>query len=434
MDFKSLCVLIAFIALGAGIFQGWSEYQFEKKARDEQADLGGDLDGDKTALVSRTRKTGGRKTRPPEKTTDGSRAPRSTVDNPKPVVDDPELDPSLSLDVSEDDEVKLAALEKLLVRHDFKQASEDARALAEETQGMARARAQQVEGKARVFEALLPPSTEKIPEFQEVVDANRTVFIVRRLEDRFDHYRMVLLSGVITDMKKEDVIEIRQADSKGIRKTLAVKLLKQVKKYDEPINLYLRGVRKFYRVGLRKEGLGLMDRLLAMRDGDLVLAVLGEEQSEVLFPYWNLARGSAISTLRRKFERAKLAMVSRVGVPGGTPPASAVGDGGVSSGTSDRGNGGTSGIDLGPAEAVPTGPLDETAFAEVLAQVRRADEIYLKAMPSKDGKNIKRAFILFSASQEALYRMPDDDRVRSLRRKVTQRIFDAYKALPFDAQ
>ncbi len=431
MDFKSLCVLIAFVALGAGIFKGWSEYQLERQTRDLSAGIDRDVD---TVTAS-----GSRKTRAPEGSRPASplgdeRRPRSSVADPQPLAVKPRPDPAMSLVVSADDEARLAALDALLVKHDFARATEDARVLVDETRGMARARAQQVEGKARIFAALVPPESEKILEFQEVVNANRAVFVVRHLEDRFDHYRMVLVSGVVTDMKKEDVIEVRPADSKSIRKKLAKKLRQRIEKYDEPINLYLRGVRKLYRLGLRKEGLRVLNRLLEMRDGDLVLAVLAADESETLLPYWNLARGSTVTALKKRAERAAIEAASRVAVPGGVPVASAIRDGDGSGDHLDRLDRASDVVDLSPSEDAPTGPLDEAEFEKVLTRVRQADEVFLAASRANDGKSIKKAFNLFSAEQEVLYRMPDDDRVRSLRRKVTQRIFDAYKSLPFDAE
>ena len=80
------------------------------------------------------------------------------------------------------------------------------------------------------------------------------------------------------------------------------RLDKRVKGLKDPLDFYLRGVRKYYRLGLVDEGYGLLRDLVGRKDADLALSVLGEEEATDLLPYWNISQGSGIAAIERKAE------------------------------------------------------------------------------------------------------------------------------------
>ena len=366
----------------------------------------------------------------PEWKGDGEDGSRDVVEEGR----DPELV------VSPETEQLLVNIGKAIDLHRFADAAKAARKLAGREQGLAKARARQLLAKATLFQRLLPEGTQKPPALREIRQANGATLVARKIEETFDSYKISLISGGFTILRKEDVLEVRDAaDSAEYRKKIAEKLEKTVVRYDEPIDLFLRGVKRYYRLGLRSEGLALMEKLLEMDDGVLVLSILGANESEELVPEWRLARGRAVEVIeQRAAERARVRTQSR------DADASLTGEGDYVA--SAGGNGGTGGSrgravtdddlrreNAGVRPTAPAGSVDQAEFRAVLKKVGDANRIFQRAIQdgSRSG-DFKRAAKMLKEVQTQLQNMPQTDQVRELGFAVARKRHDIYKASPFE--
>jgi hypothetical protein len=292
VDFKSTCIFIAFISIACGIVMGWRQFQNGKSGREAPAGITG----------RKPRENAGRE--PVTLPVEPARWEPEQVEpvTPQPITPPVKTPDPIDLSVSAAEEAELEKISSLIEEHKLPDASRAARQLVENKQGLVREKARQLEARIRILQKLEPREVGKAPALKMVVHANKSEHICTAVEESLDSYRLNLISGGITSIRKQDILEVRPIPSREGKKLLLTRLDKRVKGLKDPLDFYLRGVRKYYRLGLVDEGYGLLLDLVGRKDADLALSVLGEEEATDLLPYWNISQGSGIAAIERKAE------------------------------------------------------------------------------------------------------------------------------------
>lgn len=411
MDFKSTCILISFLALAGGIVKGWSDA--EKNKNQPGYEVGGNT---------------------PAKTpgpAPGDDFPDPGVEEPRPGVSRPispsELKP-IDLTVSSLDESKLEEITDLIGSHKLPQAARSAREMVQDSSGMTREKARQLEARIKLLQAMEPSEAGKAPALKEVVQANGNSHICTSVEESFGSYKLKLISGGVTTLRKQDVRKVQDIAPSAGRRILLTRLGKRISNLEDPLDFYLRGVRKYYRLGLVDEGYGLLTELLEREDADLALSVLGESEAEDLLPYWYLASGSGIAAIERKAELRTEEIAA-------TPPTHLV------AGSESPGQPGpvvASKPPPPPRRPPPRRPVrqptaaDNSAMQKVRQLVSKANTYYTNARrDEKKRGDFKKAYETLRSAQDLLGRMPATDEVRKTRARVATQMLDVSKSLGF---
>ena len=416
MDFKSTCILISFLALGAGIVKGWSDAEKNKRHPGP-------------AVTIDTSPGPGGITEPappeelPETTEPVEREEPGTAPRQPPAIT---LKP-IDLGISASAEARLGEISSSIETHRLPDAARAAREMVQNSGGMEREKARQLEARIMLLQKMEPRDTGKAPALKEVVQSNKNVLVCTSVEKRVDGYKLKLISGGVTTVAEDKVKEVRGIDPKEGRQILLSRIGKRVANLKDPLDFYLRGVRKYYRLGLADEGYVLLTQLLDRNDADLALSVLGEEEAENLQPYWNLANGSGIAALERKAgaraEEIAAAPSTHLAAtqPGGTPA--------VPTRPPAR---------KPPKRRPPTRPAaqvtpaDSASMAEVQQLISKASAYYTNARrDEKKRGDFKKAYETLRSAQDKLSRMPSTDEVRKTRARVATSMLDVSKSLGF---
>ena len=415
MDFKSTCILISFLALAGGIVKGWSDA--EKNKNQPGYEVGGNTPA----------KTPG--PAPGDDFPDPGVEPG--VEEPRPGVSRPispsELKP-IDLTVSSLDESKLEEITDLIGSHKLPQAARSAREMVQDSSGMTREKARQLEARIKLLQAMEPSEAGKAPALKEVVQANGNSHICTSVEESFGSYKLKLISGGVTTLRKQDVRKVQDIAPSAGRRILLTRLGKRISNLEDPLDFYLRGVRKYYRLGLVDEGYGLLTELLEREDADLALSVLGESEAEDLLPYWYLASGSGIAAIERKAELRTEEIAA-------TPPTHLVA-GSESPGQPEPVV--ASKPPPPPRRPPPRRPVrqptaaDNSAMQKVRQLVSKANTYYTNARrDEKKRGDFKKAYETLRSAQDLLGRMPATDEVRKTRARVATQMLDVSKSLGF---
>jgi len=424
VDFKTACIMISFLALGAGIVKGWSDA--EKKKHQPGSEPGG---------IAAT----GTLTQDPAGITDefsepGDAQPR-TEDPATPIQEpggDTEIQP-IDISVSSQDDSRLDKIANQIADYKLPQAAREAREMVQDSGGMARELARQLEARIKLLLAMEPREKGKAPALKEVHQANQNVHICTAVEEVFDGYKLKLISGGLATLRKQDVQEVRNIDPSTGRRILLTQLGKRINKLDDPLDFYLRGVRKYYRLGLRDEGYGLLNELLEKKDSDLVLSVLGEEEAENLLPYWNLSNGSGVAALKRRAELRSEEIAA-------SPPPHLVASKEPASTTSPREPVVASKPPprqrpKNPRPAKPAPRLtsaDNSSMQEIRQLIKKADTYYVNARrDEKKRGDFKKAYQTLRTIQARLNKLPSTEETRRTRAQVSTRMLDVSKSLGF---
>ena len=415
MDFKSTCILISFLALAGGIVKGWSD------AENNKGQPGDEVGGNTPA------KTPGPS--PGDDFPDPGDEPG--VEEPRPGVSRPispsELKP-IDLTVSSLDESKLEEITDLIGSHKLPQAARSAREMVQDSSGMTREKARQLEARIKLLQAMEPSEAGKAPALKEVVQANGNSHICTSVEESFGSYKLKLISGGVTTLREQDVRKVQDIAPSAGRRILLTRLGKRISNLEDPLDFYLRGVRKYYRLGLVDEGYGLLTELLEREDADLALSVLGESEAEDLLPYWYLASGSGIAAIERKAELRTEEIAA-------TPPTHLVA-GSESPGQPEPVV--ASKPPPPPRRPPPRRPVrqptaaDNSAMQKVRQLVSKANTYYTNARrDEKKRGDFKKAYETLRSAQDLLGRMPATDEVRKTRARVATQMLDVSKSLGF---
>jgi len=417
VDFKSTCILISFLALGAGIVKGWSDAEKNKRQPgpavtiDTSPGPGEITDPAHPEELPET-------TEPVEREEPGAAPRRPPAITLKPI----------DLGISASAEARLGEISSSIEKHRLPDAARAAREMVQDSDGMEREKARQLEARIILLQKMEPRDPGKAPALKEVVQSNKGVLVCTSVEKRSDGYKLRLISGGVTTVAEDRVKEIRDIAPKEGRRILLSRISKRVANLKDPLDFYLRGVRKYYRLGLADEGYVLLTQLLDRNDADLALSVLGEEEAENLQPYWNLANGSGIAALERKAE-------ARAEEIAATPPAHLVASGEPSSrpGGSPRPPARKPPPRRPPARpAAQITPADSAAMAEVRQLISKASVYYTNARrDEKKRGDFKKAYETLRSAQDKLSRMPSTDEVRKTRARVATSMLDVSKSLGF---
>ncbi len=411
MDFKSTCILISFLALGAGIVKGWSAAEKSKRQP-----------GPAVTIDTSPGPGGITEPAPPEElpgtTEPVEREEPGTAPRQPPAIT---LKP-IDLGISASAEARLGEISASIETHRLPDAARAAREMVQNSDGMEREKARQLEARIMLLQKMEPRDTGKAPALKEVVQSNKNVLVCTSVEKRAGGYKLKLISGGVTTVAEDKVKEVRSIDPKEGRQILLSRISKRAANLKDPLDFYLRGVRKYYRLGLADEGYVLLTQLLDRDDADLALSVLGEEEAENLQPYWNLANGSGIAALERKAE----ARAEEIAAAPPTQPGSAAG---VQTRPPTR---------KPPKRRPPTRPAaqvtpaDSASMAEVQQLISKANAYYANARrDEKKRGDFKKAYETLRSAQDKLRRMPSTDEVRKTRARVATSMLDVSKSLGF---
>ena len=417
MDFKSTCILISFLALGAGIVKGWSDAEKNKRQPGPAVTI--DTSPGPGEITEPAHPEELPETTEPVEREDPGAAPR----RPPAITLKP-----IDLGISASAEARLGEISSSIEKHRLPDAARAAREMVQDSDGMEREKARQLEARIILLQKMEPRDPGKAPALKEVVQSNKGVLVCTSVEKRVDGYKLKLISGGVTTVAEDRVKEIRSIAPKEGRRILLSRISKRVANLKDPLDFYLRGVRKYYRLGLADEGYVLLTQLLDRNDADLALSVLGEEEAESLLPYWNLANGSGIAALERKAE-------ARAEEIAATPPAHLVASGEPSSrpGGSPRPPARKPPPRRPPARpAAQITPADSAAMAEVSQLISKASVYYTNARrDEKKRGDFKKAYETLRSAQDKLSRMPSTDEVRKTRARVATSMLDVSKSLGF---
>ena len=450
MDLRSLCLLISGLALASGILLGWTDHRAEREALSQATETEDPRAADPSAVP-----------RPPERRRRGSGIDRDRLragrgSSATPVAADRHTDAadgvekgSAAEEISAADQGLLDEIEEQIARQSFVDAADEARALSETLSGAARRRARQLEAKATVFHDLIPEdavlaapqdgrpraseNTSSTPEPArtaptappafEIELANRNVFQASAAEEELDVWRVTLLNGKSVELPREDVIEVRPIEPGTASEPPAPQpvdpppvdvaddpgpavdddLLERLAAIDNPIDLYLRGVRKLYQTGRSAEGLQVLERILAMPDGEQVPLVFGGEGSDDLLANWRIARGEDAGALLSAADGSR-------------------------SGTGHRDEAGLA----DPTPRRPSGPVTREDLIRWTDAIRTAQGLYREARGRDDGDgDLTRAYEQLLAIQKELHALEQTDDVRALQRQLGIVLHDVIKSLPF---
>jgi len=417
VDFKSTCILISFLALGAGIVKGWSDAEKNKRQPGPAVTI--DTSPGPGEITEPAHPEELPETTEPVEREDPGAAPR----RPPAITLKP-----IDLGISASAEARLGEISSSIEKHRLPDAARAAREMVQDSDGMEREKARQLEARIILLQKMEPRDPGKAPALKEVVQSNKGVLVCTSVEKRVDGYKLKLISGGVTTVAEDRVKEIRDIAPKEGRRILLSRISKRVANLKDPLDFYLRGVRKYYRLGLADEGYVLLTQLLDRNDADLALSVLGEEEAESLLPYWNLANGSGIAALERKAE-------ARAEEIAATPPAHLVASGEPSSrpGGSPRPPARKPPPRRPPARpAAQITPADSAAMAEVSQLISKASVYYTNARrDEKKRGDFKKAYETLRSAQDKLSRMPSTDEVRKTRARVATSMLDVSKSLGF---
>ena len=417
MDFKSTCILISFLALGAGIVKGWSDAEKNKRQPGPAVTI--DTSPGPGEITEPAHPEELPETTEPVEREDPGAAPR----RPPAITLKP-----IDLGISASAEARLGEISSSIEKHRLPDAARAAREMVQDSDGMEREKARQLEARIILLQKMEPRDPGKAPALKEVVQSNKGVLVCTSVEKRVDGYKLKLISGGVTTVAEDRVKEVRDIAPKEGRRILLSRISKRVANLKDPLDFYLRGVRKYYRLGLADEGYVLLTQLLDRNDADLALSVLGEEEAENLQPYWNLANGSGIAALERKAE-------ARAEEIAATPPAHLVASGEPSSrpGGSPRPPARKPPPRRPPARpAAQITPADSAAMAEVSQLISKASVYYTNARrDEKKRGDFKKAYETLRSAQDKLSRMPSTDEVRKTRARVATSMLDVSKSLGF---
>jgi hypothetical protein len=424
---RNIGIIVSALSISAGILVGHSESTREARERGEEAGGSNPFSSPYGDLVAPTAKkktsgTGAARRRPGPRDAGPRNGEEPGAADPAAGgaassreasgVAAPSADPAQS-------EARLGEIERLLAGHELAAAREAAATLAASLPRSApalRARALRLEAKARVIEELLRNIPDKGAQgkggatsgagggMREVLLANGNKVVATSVEKEGDRYRIVLPNGATFSPPAEDVLEVRPYSEEKYRQGEWEKIEATVAKLENSIDLFVRGVQKAYQLGLEKEGLGLLDRLLALPDSDTIPLLFIPEASAALVEDWRVAAGRA-SDAEVLARTAPTTAASRAPGAGDLPPRAA------------------EGLDE---------EIDPNALLNASRLMGEAQALY-QAAAGKEGRedDLREARKRIDRAFEILESLPATDTVKDIRRKLSTLLSDVVRVSPF---
>ncbi len=197
---------------------------------------------------------------------------------------------------------RLEKAEQLLADHDLKGAQDAAQSiLADTARGPVSVhdRAILLAARAKVFERVasrMPKAEPSAPsqsvrKVSEVRLANGTRITALETKVEAERYVFKLQGGGSFAPRKEDVLEIQSTEKEVSSSPRWPEIERKLAKANDTIVLYIDGVERCYRLGLRKEGLGLLARVLSRPDSDKIPLLFIPDADETFLRDWQVAAG-----------------------------------------------------------------------------------------------------------------------------------------------
>jgi hypothetical protein len=257
--------------------------------------------------------------------------------------------------------------------------------------------------KAQVFDALVKPiAREELPDqVTEILLANGNRIMARKAVLQGDRYEVELIPSGITSLSREKVSTTQRFSKADYIDRAWAEVSKSIDKLSSPIDLYVKGVTRCFRWGLRERGYQLLERLLALPDSHQVPLVFADDGHGDIARRWEQAAG-------------RMAL---------DPPSGAV------SSTAAPASSGAA------ADAPPSPAADAAgSLQEARALMQKAAALYQRVVVGHQGdlKDLHAAREDLERAIGILIRLPrQDERVARSRSEAVQLLHAVIKALPF---
>lgn len=391
---KPICFLITVVVFAAGILVGWMDTHGRKPPEFL------------SSLVDEVRNRLDKPEDPPkpgEPESERKNSDQTSGEHPPESPQGEGTETGPTGDPSPEDEEKLEEIVALLEAQDFSRAAREASDLAQRSRGHVKRRALQLEAKALVFSKLLPARSEP-PGVSKVVLSNQDSVVALEVVEEEQRYRIKRASGTMFFPARKEVVRIESVDLKSFLEEQRKRMEPRIAELKHPIDVYIRGIRKLYQIGLPDDGYRLMEKLLELPDSHYVPLAFGGEDAERLLALWRAAAGeievpeepTAVASAKKHVETPKEVVQRR------PPPVPLPGD--------------TTSPEIGAAREL----------------IREAVILYRDAQ-GKEGRqdDIRTAYAKLLEAQTLLEPFAADESARGLMRELAQMIVDVGKAMPF---
>ena len=365
---KLVLGMISIAALGAGLFWGYLDHTRSGNVEESVPKA------ERLAPPAPTRE----KSPPP-----AAPAPKAAA---KPALAPPD---------QEELTAKTREIEAAIKKEDFAAASRIAEPMVEKYRENPQAtalltRLRQAEKKARAYEALLASlDRRELPDpLYRVEISNGVKFLASQAKETGEGWRFEVISGGFSSWSKEKVSAVRPYPRKDYLAERWKEIQAGARDWKEPADLFFFGIRKCFRDGLRSQGLGLLDKLLAMPDSAQVVVIYARD-------------GTAGRSWEQAAGRQPLEPLS----PAEEPQVAA-----ASRGDASPGRGGNEGDEEGS-------PVDLT---QVEALIARAEATF-KEGKGDPGKTFEARTLIWGPVAKILFGLPaEDPKVEELKRRAQE--------------
>ena len=240
------------------------------------------------------------------------------------------------------------------------------------------------------------PRGGKSTTLQEVLLANGLKLEATRIEETAERYEISLPSGTRFSAPREDVLQVKPLETRVLVPSAAdgsawKELEPKLAKLEHPIDIYVQGVQRLFRLGIDKEGFDLLDRLLERQDAEVIALLFTSDGGEQSLHDWRRAAG-------------------REAPPAPEPGASAASE----------------------SESAPTAAADPGSLDRLRELIAEARALYKGAAGKEGGgEDLKAAREKLDRAREILESLPASDAVRNLSMECGVLISDVTRQLPF---
>lgn len=317
-----------------------------------------------------------------------------------------------------------------------------------------------VVAKARVLDRVVSnlPDGKIAPGTSDVLLANGLTVRATSVDRDGDRYVIHLAKGGTFSPAEDDVLEVKQIDSKAFLEAERKAIEEKVAGARHPVDVFLDGVQRYYALGLKEEGLRLLEGILATdaAQTEQVALLFVPDADDALLDDWRVAAGRERPVLGARGGQASSVTIAGLGEeagPSSDGPASKgpASDGSASGGPASGGPASGGPVSEGtPSRATPPiarlpgstsdpsfGPVGGSADTNELIRaaqlVAEAQVIYQGAIgrEGKDG-DLGKARDRLDRALEIVEGQPGDDEiVKRLRRQIGQLLSDVARASPF---
>jgi len=196
---------------------------------------------------------------------------------------------------------RLDAIAASIRKRDFAGAEKAVTALLEADPALSAGEKESAErllAKARALAKLALPAPEggKSTTLQEVLLSNGLKLEATSIEETAERCEITLPSGIRFSAPREDVLQVKPLETRVLVTSSAdgtawKELEPKIAKLEHPIDIYVQGVQRLFRMGLEKEAFDLLDRLLERRDSEVIALLFTKDGGEESLRDWKRAAG-----------------------------------------------------------------------------------------------------------------------------------------------